>query len=346
MLRLSYKKKIIFYTSNRLSCLEWFEYLSNQEELADFAKYISFSVSGTFDEDKIEDETLNTKINKKIKELNLSESILENGIPNFKTNLYNSFLFSVGRATEGYNDHPLDIVFNLDPVIDRSILLELQKMGRTTRICSGKSIGYYVVPIINSENYIENISQYMANFIKAIIKPINDKSSGTRPHTKHEFNDICKIFHIEGYEQIEHQQIYDRVLNMAYPNITYRQAIKIISNTIPKPTNKLEYYELCKSDTRLSSEPEHVFDKFNWIEYLSIPRIYYSLDECKEAVIKLLKAQLNIHKKLRSDTCTELCNLDLKFPPNTMWSYYYDVPISDLIKDKPKSKSFIPKKKI
>ena len=82
---------------------------------------------------------------------------------------------------------------------------------------------------------------------------------------------------------------------------------------------------------------------FNWLEYLSISRIYYDLDTCKLVIQKLLKEHPTIHKKLRSETCTELCKLDSKFPPNGLWANYYEVPISDLIKEKTKS-NFIKKK--
>jgi superfamily II DNA or RNA helicase len=344
ILQNSFKKKIIFYTSNRLSCLEWFEYLSNNECFNDYNKYISFSSSGSYykeDDEIIVEESinLNDKINKKIKELDINKDNLSDGIENFKNNSNSSFLFVVGRATEGYNDKPLDIVFNLDPVIDRSILLELQKMGRTTRIIEGKQTGYYIIPIIKTEDYVENMSKFMADFINAIIKPINEKNSDSRPPTIHEYNGIYnKIFNIDGFEQIEHNKIYDMVLKNLNPDITYGQAIKIIKNSIPKPYSKDDYLQLCRKDTRLYEEPDKIFKNFNWIEYLSILRTSYNFNDCKERVKHLLKENPNIHKKEPSETCYELCKIDSQFPPNGMWKYYYEVPISELIPNKIKQK--------
>ena len=101
-----------------------------------------------------------------------------------------------------------------------------------------------------------------------------------------------KIFNIDGFAQIEHQQIYDKVLLNLYTNITYKQAIKIIKHTIPKPNNKDEYYELCKQEIRLNKEPEKIFSNFNWLEYLSISRIYYDLDTCKLVIQKLISYAL------------------------------------------------------
>ena len=352
MLKKSYKRKIIFYTANRLSCLEWFEYLSSLDEFSQYSKYISFSMSGSCYKDnqsikpelEPDNEILQLKISNKIQDLHITKEELEEGIDNFKSETNNCFLFVVGRATEGYDDRPLDIVFNLDPVIDRSILLEIQKMGRTTRLCDNKTTGYYVVPIIQTGDYIDNISKFMGDWINAIIQPICDKKQKTRPHTITEYSEIYnKIFNIDGFAQVEHQQIYDKVLLNLYTNITYKQAIKIIKHTIPKPNNKDEYYELCKQDIRLNKEPEKIFSNFNWLEYLSISRIYYDLDTCKLVIQKLLNDHPAIYKKLRSETCTKLCELDNKFPPNGLWADYYNVPISDLIKEKTKS-NFIKKK--
>jgi len=355
MLKKSYKRKIIFYTGNRLSCLDWFEYLSCLDEFSQYSKYISFSVSGSCYTDNLDTdyednenmpnkETLQQKISNKIKELYITKEELEEGINNFKSETNNCFLFVVGRATEGYDDKPLDIVFNLDPVMDRSILLELQKMGRTTRLCDNKMTGYYVVPIIQTDNYIDNISKFMGDWMNAIVQPICDKKKETRPHTINEYSEIYnKIFNIDGFAHIDHQQIYDKVLLNLYTTITYKQAIKIIKHTIPKPNNKDEYNELCKRDIRLNTDPEKIFNNFNWLEYLSIDRIYYDFDTCKSVINKLLKEHPEIHKKLRSETCKELCKLDDKFPPNGLWANYYDVPISDLIKEKTKT-NFVKKK--
>ena len=90
-----------------------------------------------------------------------------------------------------------------------------------------------------------------------------------------------------------------------------------------------EYYELCKRDNRLSPEPELRYKcKFvNWIDYLSIPRKYYTTDECKRKIAEfsklnpeLLKDRLDI-----SGACMNLCSMDDKFPPNGLWVEYYGV---------------------
>jgi len=108
---------------------------------------------------------------------------------------------------------------------------------------------------------------------------------------------------------------------------TYEKARKIIANKNIK--SKESYYELCERDNRLSKEPEIVFKgKFtNWIEYLSIERIYYDLETCKNKVGEylLLYSEIKKHYLDLSIVSNELCKIDALFPPNGLWVEYYNV---------------------
>jgi len=115
---------------------------------------------------------------------------------------------------------------------------------------------------------------------------------------------------------------------------TYEKARKIIVSKNIK--NKEEYFELCERDNRLSEEPEIAFKgQFtNWIEYLSIERIYYDLETCIEKVNELLilHNEIKNHNLDLSIVCKELCELDNNFPPNGLWVEYYNVKdLRDLI---------------
>ena len=335
VLAVSFRKKIIFYTSNRLSCLEWYETISNDIQFNAYSKHISFSINNsTIDE---EDKSLDSKVNMRINKLNITNKQLTDGITNFKSEDSCSMLFVVAKATEGFNDKLVDIVFNLDPIIDRSIVLELQKMGRTTRTIADKKVGIYISPIIQTENYLDDMSNFMADFIKTICKPISDKTSIERPHTKKEYDEIYKqIFSIDGFDKIDSEIIYDLVLKKSSPELTYSNCIKIIKNSSPKPTTKKEYIELCKIDTRLSTEPDILFgSKFDWIEYLSIDRIYYELDECKTNIQQFLKSKPELKKHYLNPIiiCNELCEFDNRFPPNDLFIEYYNLKqLNDIIK--------------
>ena len=90
-----------------------------------------------------------------------------------------------------------------------------------------------------------------------------------------------------------------------------------------------QYYELCEEDLRLTREPEIVFKgKFtNWIEYLSIERVYYDLETCKNKVCEYLSIYPEIKKHYLelSIVSNELCKKDILFPPYGLWVEYYNV---------------------
>ena len=108
---------------------------------------------------------------------------------------------------------------------------------------------------------------------------------------------------------------------------TYEKARKIIADKNIK--SKESYSELCDRDNRLSKEPETVFKgQFtNWIEYLSIERVYYDLETCKNKVRAYLRAYPEIRKHYLELTIisTNLCKTDVLFPPDGLWVEYYGV---------------------
>jgi superfamily II DNA or RNA helicase len=108
---------------------------------------------------------------------------------------------------------------------------------------------------------------------------------------------------------------------------TYEKARKIIINENIK--SKEDYYELCERDNRLPINPEEQFkSKFtNWIEYLSIERVYYNLEICKNKVSEylLLYPEIKQHYLNLSILSNELCKIDDLFPPNGLWVEYYNV---------------------
>lgn len=122
---------------------------------------------------------------------------------------------------------------------------------------------------------------------------------------------------------------------------TYEKARKIIADKNIK--SKETYYELCERDNRLSKEPEIVFKgQFtNWIEYLSIERVYYDLETCKNKVGEylLLYPEIKAHYLELSIVSNELCKIDALFPPNGLWVEYYNVKdLQDIISINKKKK--------
>jgi superfamily II DNA or RNA helicase len=114
---------------------------------------------------------------------------------------------------------------------------------------------------------------------------------------------------------------------------TYEKARKIIADKNIK--SKESYYDLCEKDNRLSIEPEIVFKgQFtNWIEYLSIERVYYDLKTCKNKVGEYLSKETDIDIEFTNITKT-LKKLDDMLPPYDLWCEYYDInDLTEIIKD-------------
>ena len=108
---------------------------------------------------------------------------------------------------------------------------------------------------------------------------------------------------------------------------SYEKAKTIIADS--NINSKQSYYALCGINNRLPKDPENHFKgKFtNWIEYLSIERIYYDLETCKNKVGEylLLHPEIKKHYLDLSIVMNELCALDNNFPPNGLWVEYYNV---------------------
>jgi len=107
--------------------------------------------------------------------------------------------------------------------------------------------------------------------------------------------------------------------------LTYEKAKKILKGY--KLKNQEEYYNVCDIDCRLYKNPEEIYGlKFKgWIDYLSIEKACYTLEECKEKVIEYLEKYPEL-KTFRPLKITEkLCKLDTNFPLYGMWCHYYKV---------------------
>ena len=115
---------------------------------------------------------------------------------------------------------------------------------------------------------------------------------------------------------------------------TYEKARKIIQDN--NIQSRKEYSDLCDVDNRLSKNPDELFKgQFtNWIDYLSIERKYYELEECKMKVNEYLSTRAELKKDYLDleKVCINLCELDTMFPPYDLWIDYYKInKLEDII---------------
>jgi len=184
----------------------------------------------------------------------------------------------------------------------------------------------------NDDNKYEKIIQvlkYLINDIEIPFEEIEFKNRFYSKNIRNKSNHNTGINEYDGINDVK--SIFLNLLDLENKKCaqatTYEQARKIIANKNIKC--KESYYKLCETDNRLSKEPEIIFKgQFtNWIDYLSIERVYYNFETCKNKVNEYLLSQSEIKKHYLnlSIVSNELCKLDNLFPPDGLWVEYYNV---------------------
>ena len=216
-----------------------------------------------------------------------------------------------------------------------------------------------ILPILNKDDLWENDNPDLKKVRKVIYQmgledeTITQKIKVFNIDIKKEgrlYKPLLSNALIESFGEFDNdftQKLRLKTVKRAALSMTYEKARKIIASKNIR--NKEEYYKLCENDSRLSPEPEIVFKgQFtNWIEYLSIDRIYYDLETCKNKVGEYLSLSPKIKRNYLdlSIVCTGLCKIDSQFPPNGLWVEYYNVKdlrdIIELSNKKKKSTSDI-----
>jgi len=203
-----------------------------------------------------------------------------------------------------------------------------------------------ILPILNRDDWLENnensdlkkvrqviyqmgledetISQKIKVFRISIGKP--KPKEPNEPNTNEPVDDFGE------YDDELTQRLRLKTVKRSALATSYEKARKIIADKNIK--SKESYYELCERDIRLEKEPEIVFQgQFtNWIDYLSIERIYYDLETCKNKVDEYLSNETNIDFEFTNIT-KSLKILDDMFPPYDLWGEYYDInDLTEIIK--------------
>ena len=197
-----------------------------------------------------------------------------------------------------------------------------------------------ILPILNRDDWLENNENPDLKKVREVIYQmgledetitqkikvfrIEIEKQKPKPREKEEREMIDEF---GEYDDELTQKLRLKTIKRTALSTTYEKARKIIADKNIK--SKESYYELCERDNRLSKEPEIVFKgQFtNWIEYLSIERVYYDLETCKNKVGEYLLVYPEIKKHYLdlSIVSNELSKIDALFPPNGLWVEYYNV---------------------
>ena len=279
------------------------------------------------------------------KEPKLQEVVLEynyRDIKNYETTIQ-SIGYVVAKYSMGYDFNKLDFMCLSDPKL--SIQDIKQCIGRGIRPdelgvngTNKKKILNVSLPVYiddNGDNKYEKIIEVLKYLIYDIEIPFEEiefknRYSPNIKEAKHKSNNYDGINDVKSI-LLNLLELENKRTALA---TTYKKTIKIIAEKNIK--SKESYYELCEKDNRLSKEPEIVFKgQFtNWIEYLSIERVYYDLETCKNKVGEYILLYPEIKKNYLdlSNISNELCKIDILFPPNGLWVEYYNVKdLKDII---------------
>jgi len=220
------------------------------------------------------------------------------------------------RASRKNKDVPDKITKIILPVLNRDDWLEDNENNDLKKV---REVIYQMG--LEDETIAQKIKVYRV-LVEKQRKKKSDKESESELEQEHKsMNDLGE------YDELLTQKLRLKTISRSALGITYEKARKIISEKLV--SSKKDYYDLCDRDIRLPKEPENHFKgKFtNWIEYLSIPRIYYDLETCKKKATEHLLKNPELKKNYMnlSVVCSELCKIDRMFPPCDLWVDYYNM---------------------
>ena len=198
-----------------------------------------------------------------------------------------------------------------------------------------------ILPILNRDDWLENNENPDLKKVREVIHQmgledetitqkikvfrIEIEKQKPKPREKEEIEIIDEF---GEYDDELTQKLRLKTIKRTALATTYEKARKIIADK-KNIKSKESYNKFCEEDNRLSNEPEIVFKgQFtNWIDYLSIERVYYDLETCKNKVGEYLLLYPEIKKQYLdlSIVSSELCKIDALFPPNCLWVEYYNV---------------------
>jgi superfamily II DNA or RNA helicase len=249
----------------------------------------------------------------------------------------NGIITCVYCLGEGWDFPLLDgVVFAENMTSDIRIVQSALRASRKNKDEPDK-ITKLIIPVLNKGEWLDNNDNSDLKKIREIIyqmgledETIEHKIKAyvinNKKH-KSKIKIIDSSIDIDYYDDELTKKILIRTIHRCALGVTYEKARKIIAGK--KIMSKESYFELCDKDKRLSKEPDVIY-KFqfkNWIDYLSIERIYYDLNICKIKINEYLSLYPDIKKHCLdlSLICIDLCELDKMFPPCGLWTDYYNV---------------------
>jgi len=270
-------------------------------------------------------------------------------------------LIAVEQAKEGFDDERIDIVGNLEPVKERSVIKAQQQTGRPIRTSSKyklkkKAIVFDCFCFDNEEDKIKKIISMLAyntlllknvemldekydanNAYDQVAKMIKQNPDGTITLKVNEGIEIPFNILSSELKQLEWNNIPEKIKEelqkqLYQGGITCKKAIEIIKKY--NIETEQQYQKICENDSRLPKNPFNTYPDFpGWTTYLSVDRskYYNNYNDCKKSISEIIKNDQSI-KSNNVTKIYELCKeIDNKLPPNPC-DFYKDYGITDISK--------------
>ncbi len=335
-LTVSYRKRGIMFFKDRLSLLSWYEYLTKNNCFPNIAYHMSFTYPPTNSNESSDSsesnelQTIDEQVMGQMNKLNINCQDLDNGITDFKYKSNNVMLLVVGRANEGFNDELVDICINLDFSSNSSMLLTLQKMGRTQRLCNGKKKGYYICPILseNENKFKLVVAKSLYNYVKATSEnSTNEMYKNSRSINSELLNDIIESFKVEGITNFTHDDIMKII----------RRLEKEEALTVPQFVENLKTYNIHNHEQYID-----VWFNDESFKDLGMPRFYNNLTDSgfswslvnndkyydETEIVDVLTNVYTEYSHIlndiddHNDILNKLHEIDNKIPTEFPWIYY------------------------
>ena len=341
ILDISYKKKIIIFFKSRLHLLTWYSYFIKKNSFINMLYDMSFTYSKSIYNSDSDSEnnsdsdsennsekkkSLEEKIMKLIKDNNIQFKNIDKGIENFKEKKSNAILLVVGRANEGFNDPLVDICVNLDFSKNKSMLLTLQKMGRTQRLDNNKQKGYYICPIISDNNneFLEIIAQNLHSYIKATSEN-SVKYNKFKSIPNDLLNEIILSLKVEGNFNYTNDDIMKRIrLIEKEQDMTLEQFIENLKTY--NINNPDKYYEIYKTNEYFKELGMPRFcDSINGFSWSLVNNNnYYDENKIIKIIFNIYDCNIELFDNFNdyNDIRDKLHEIDNKIPNEYPWVYY------------------------
>ena len=270
----------------------------------------------------------------------------ENILANFQKARY-GIITCVYCLGEGWDFPLLDAVVFAENMTSNIRIVQSALRASRKNVHEPYKLTKIILPIINNSDWIDNNSNPDLKKVKEVIyqmgledetinykikafrvdipsKPDKPKPRPGPPYPKPTEPD---------FDEKLTQELRLKTVKRCASGTSYEKAKKINAENNIK--TKEDYTALTLRMNKLPDDPETTYKgQFtNWIDYLSIERVYYDLKTCKTKVQEYLANETSIDFELTNIT-KNLKSLDNKFPPCDLWCDYYDInDLTEIIKE-------------